>query len=408
MLREYFGIAFNNLRQRKLRSWLTMLGIFIGIAAVVSLISLSKGMQDAITNQFEKLGSDVITVQAAGNSETGGSVGSSAKLTDDDIHALERVSGVSSVSGRLLKTGKVQFNRQTVYTIIAGLNLDSQSLKLLDGTGFTDVLDGRMLRSTDTGKIVIGNDYTSQDNTFKKSIQVGNTLVINDVSFQVVGILKKSGTFFVDNTILMSKDKLRDISGITDKEESAIAVRLQKGADMNTVVDNIERQLRRTRNVEKGKEDFSVTTPQQLLNTFLTIFNIITGVVVGVAGISLIVGGVGIMNTMYTSVLERRREIGIIKAIGARNSHVFLLFLIESGFLGLAGGVIGCVLGLSLSKSVEVIATKVLGTTIIEASLSPWLIFGALSFSFIVGSIAGTFPAMQASRMNPVDALKRT
>ncbi len=407
MIAEFIAIAWNNLRQRKIRSWLTMLGIFIGIASVVSLISLSQGMQDGINEQFRKLGSDKISVRAAGGNEGAGLDLSSAKITEDDGDSIRKVKGVDAVSGRLLKTGKVTFNRITRFTTIAGLNVEPEDIRILEGTGFTDVIEGRMLKTQDQYKVVVGHDFLDEDNIFKKPVQVGDVLTINDVDFDVVGILDKTGIFFVDAAIIMRKDVLRDLLGMVRKEESVIAVRIQPGADIDEVAFNIERRLRKTRDVEEGKEDFVVETPQQLLDTFFTVFNIVTGVVVGIAGISLLVGGIGIMNTMYTSVLERKREVGIVKAIGGRNSHVFLLFFIESGFLGMAGGVIGIILGLSLSKAVEVIAYISLGTTVVEASFSPVLIFGALAFSFIVGSLAGTLPAMQAARLHPVDALRR-
>ena len=127
---------------------------------------------------------------------------------------------------------------------------------------------------------------------------------------------------------------------------------------------------------------------------------------VGIAAISLLVGGIGIMNTMYTSVLERTREIGTMKAVGAKNSDILFLFLFESGLLGLVGGAIGVGIGLGLGKTAEYIATVQLGTNLLQASTDSWLIFGALLFSFIIGALSGVLPAMQASKLKPVDALR--
>jgi putative ABC transport system permease protein len=407
MIEDYFKLAINSLTKRRLRSWLTMLGIFIGIAAVVSLISLSQGMQNAINDQFKKLGADKVSIQLAGGGEGTGAPSTGAALTDSDADSIRKVLGVEAVSGRLLEMGKISYNRITRYTYLGGLDLGQEDLKILDGTGFTDLQEGRFLRTSDNFKIVVGNNYITEDNPFKKAIRLGSVITINNVPFEVVGILKKSGTFFIDSTIVMKKGTLRDMYNLKNKEETVIAARIQQGADINQVAADIEKKLRRTRNVEEGKEDFSVSTPQQILNSFLTIFNIVTGVVIGIAAISLLVGGVGIMNTMYTAVLERTREIGILKAIGARNSDVLILFLIESGLLGMAGGIIGVLLGLALSKTVEIVAAGYLGSTIIKASMDLWLIFGALSFSFIVGSLSGILPAIQAATMHPVDALKR-
>mgnify|MGYP000268169986 CR=1 FL=1 len=136
------------------------------------------------------------------------------------------------------------------------------------------------------------------------------------------------------------------------------------------------------------------------------IFNIVQAVLVGIASISLLVGGIGIMNTMYTAVLERTKEIGTMKAIGARNSHILLLFLIESGLLGLVGGIIGVMIGVGLAKGAEYGAGIVLGNDLLRASLNPVIIFGALAFSFLIGSLSGIAPAYQASKLKPVDALR--
>ena len=147
-------------------------------------------------------------------------------------------------------------------------------------------------------------------------------------------------------------------------------------------------------------------TAEQILGTFNNIFAVVQGVLVGIAGISLLVGGIGIMNTMYTSVLERTKEIGTMKAIGAKNSHILLLFLIESGLLGLVGGLIGVIIGLGMAKSAEYLATIYIGSPLLQASMDPIIIFGALAFSFLIGTLSGIFPAMQASRLKPADALR--
>ena len=138
-----------------------------------------------------------------------------------------------------------------------------------------------------------------------------------------------------------------------------------------------------------------------------SILNIVRAVLVGIAGISLVVGGIGIMNTMYTVVLERTKEIGILKAVGASPKKILWLFVIESGILGLLGGAIGIIIGISISKFVEVVATQIFGSVLIQAEISGFLIFGSLSFAFIVGSFSGFLPALQASRLTPVEAFRK-
>ena len=164
--------------------------------------------------------------------------------------------------------------------------------------------------------------------------------------------------------------------------------------------------MRRFRNVKKDEEDFDVQTPEQLLGSFGDIVNIVQSVLIGIAAISLLVGGIGIANTMYTAVVERTKEIGIMKSVGAQNKDILLIFIIESGLLGAIGGLIGVVLGFGLSYGVEVISKNFIGTNLIEAYFSYTLFFGALLFSFFIGAIFGVMPARQAALMQPVDALR--
>ena len=160
------------------------------------------------------------------------------------------------------------------------------------------------------------------------------------------------------------------------------------------------------RHVNDKTIDFTILTPEELLNSFGAILTIITAFLISVAGISLIVGAIGIANTMYTSVLERTKEIGVMKAIGARNSDILLIFVIEAGLIGAVGGLIGVLIGIGFSKSVEYIAVHQLGTNLLKAALPWYLIFGCIFFSFLIGAVSGILPARQASRIKVVDAIR--
>ena len=198
---------------------------------------------------------------------------------------------------------------------------------------------------------------------------------------------------------------MRGLLDIPD-EESYIMIKTAAGFKPEDVAERIKRELRQARGEKEGEETFRVQTAEQILESFQSIFGIVQAVLVGIASISLLVGGIGIMNTMYTSVLERTKEIGAMKAIGAKNSQILILFLFESGLLGLIGGAIGVGIGIGLAKSAEFITSNFLGTNLLQASLNPLIIFGALTFSFIVGSLSGILPAMQASLLKPADALR--
>ena len=185
-----------------------------------------------------------------------------------------------------------------------------------------------------------------------------------------------------------------------------ITVKVKPNEDVNKVADEIEDRLRRDRGQKAGEEDFRVQTSEQLAQTFTTIFSIVQAVFIGIAAISLVVGGIGIMNTMYTAVLERTREIGIMKAVGAKNSDILTLFLVESGILGLVGGAIVVLIGVLLGVGASFIAGQALGTGLLKAYFPWYLIVGALIFSFVVGCASGVLPALQASKLKPVDALR--
>ncbi|MBT5924722.1 FtsX-like permease family protein, partial [Candidatus Woesearchaeota archaeon] len=172
------------------------------------------------------------------------------------------------------------------------------------------------------------------------------------------------------------------------------------------IAEEIKKDLRKKRDVDEGEEDFVVETPEQLAATFAIILDIVQIVLIGIAGISLFVGGVGIMNTMYTSVLERTKEIGVMKALGAKNSHVMALFLVESGIYGFGGGLIGAIIGIGFAKLVEAIFLIAVGPAFLLIEIDWILVLGTLLFSFIVGCLSGIAPARRASKLHPVDSLR--
>ena len=400
-MKDYFSLSFNNLKRRKTRSWLTMIGIFIGIAAVVALISLGQGLQTAIEKQFEDFGSDRIIIQEKGlQGPPGSGTSQSTKLTSEDIEIIKGVRGVESAAGMLLKTARIEHNDEIKFNFIVGIPLASDEKEALD---FFNVESGRDLKEDDDKKAVVGISY-AEGKVFDKKLDLGNRIIIEGESFEIVGIMERIGNPYDDASVVIPKETMGEIYNI-EYEESQIYVKVKDVNEIDRVKEDIERELRKERGEEEGKETFEVTTAEQFLEAFMNIFGVVQAVLVGIAAISLLVGGIGIANTMYTSVLERTKEIGTMKAVGAKNSDILILFLIESGMLGLIGGVIGIIIGIGLSKTAEYIAMTQLGTNLLQASVDPILIGGALAFSFLIGAISGVFPAMQASKLKPVDAL---
>ncbi|MBS3080612.1 ABC transporter permease [Candidatus Pacearchaeota archaeon] len=402
MIKDFFLLGVNNLKRRKLRSWLTMIGIFIGIAAVVSLLSLGQGLQDYINEQFEILGGDKIIIESKTLGPPGSATSKSLILTSKDLSVIENTKDIEKAAGLLMKSGVVKFKDEA--NVVFTLGMDEDYLSLFDNLGNFEVIEGRDLTDEDKFKVVVGNNHAYGD-IWDKPIQLRDTIEIEGKEFKVIGIRGKIGNPFDDNALTIPKDTMKELLNIED-EESQIVAKVEKNSNPENIAEDLERKLRKSRNEKEGQETFRVSTSEQILSTFNNIFAVVQGVLVGIAAISLLVGGIGIMNTMYTSVLERTKEIGTMKAIGAKNSHVLSLFLIESGLLGLVGGVIGVVIGISLAKTAEYIAGIYLGSPLLQASLNPFIMIGALAFSFIIGTISGVFPAIQASRLKPVDALR--
>lgn len=402
-MKDHFFLAFSNLRRRGLRSWLTMIGIFIGIAAVVGLISLGQGLQGAINQQFEQLGKDKIIIQSKTMGPPGSATSEKLILTTKDLDVIKNVRGVEEVVGMLMKTSILGFKNNAEIGFAVGINPKDTDL-FSDMQNFK-IIEGRNLKEGDGFKAIVGYDNSADGKIWKKGVEVGSTIKIDGADFKVVGILDKTGDPFNDAGVYVPKETLRKVLNVQN-EESEIIAKTQNGFNPSDVADSIKRKLRQERGEKEGQETFSVQTSEQLMTTFMNIFGIVQAVLVGIAAISLIVGGIGIMNTMYTSVLERTKEIGTMKAVGAKNSDILLIFLFESGLLGLVGGTIGILLGVGLGKSVEYIALSALGTDLLKASITLPLIAGALAFSFLIGTLSGILPAMQAAKLKPADALR--
>jgi len=403
-MKSHFNLALNNLKRRKLRSWLTVIGIFIGIAAVVSLITLGAGLKEAITGQFGSLSSDKLTIQNAGSGFGPPGSTSVRKLTEHDIKIIESVDGVENVISRLIRIAKVEYNDAIAFNYLGSMPENKNQLKIIYESFNPKPASGRLLEENDLGKVVLGSDMARKE-LFGKKIEIGKKIIIQGKEFEVVGILKPSSSFQLNFVILMMESDMKNLLNIGE-ESDLIVAQIKPGYDIEKVAETIKEKLRKDRKEKIGEEDFSVQTPLQALSAINTILTVINIIVIGIACISLIVGGIGIANSMYTSVLERKKEIGTMKAIGARNSDILKIFLIESGLLGMAGGIIGIIIGLGFAFVSSSIANLAFGQTILAFRLNYVLVLGSLGFSFLLGIIFGLLPARQASKLNPVDALR--
>ena len=401
MIQDSFNLALKNLRKRRLRSWLTMVGIIISVAIIFILISLSIGLQNAVTEQFEILGGDKFFIQPKGQLGPP-QAGASVQLTKDDLKIVERTSGVKEATYITIGNGEIEFNKEKRFFIVAGIPPDG--MKLYTSSGSLEVEDGKNIGKGDIGKIVIGNHYKTK-NIFSKPVKAGDKFLINGKEFEVQGIFALIGNPDDDRNIIMLSDDFEELFGSGDRVDT-IVVQINDGENINDIANSVERKLQRFRNVDDKTQDFTILTPEELLATFQTVLSVITLFLFGVAAISLIVGAINITNTMYTSVLERYKEIGIMKAIGAQNKDILSIFLIESGLLGLVGGVMGVIFGFGVSKLIEYIAVQQLGTKLLQAAAPLYLIIGCLAFAFLTGAISGLWPAWNASKVSAVDAIR--
>ncbi|MDD5012099.1 MAG: ABC transporter permease [Candidatus Nanoarchaeia archaeon] len=399
MLKDYSKLALKNLRKRKLRSWLTITGIVISISVIFVLISLSLGLKGAIDEQFKILGTDKLFIMPKGNFGAGVSA---AQLTTFDVDEIEKVEGVKEISYATIGSGEIEFNKQKKYFIVIGIPLDR--MELFTTSANLEMDDGSELREGEKGKVMLGYDY-KYNFVFDKPIISGNKIIINGKEFRVSGIVGAIGNPSDDKNIYMSMEDFKELFNSGNRVDQII-VQVDDEKEVKETSERIEKRLMKFRDVDEKTKDFDIATPEELLASFDIILNIITAFLVGIASISLFVGGVGIANTMYTSVLERTKEIGTMKAVGAKNRDILFIFLFESGLLGLIGGVIGVALGFMISKTVEFIAVNQLHTTLLKAASPAYLVVGSLVFAFLIGALSGGIPALKASKLKPVDALR--
>ncbi len=370
----------------------------------MALVSLSSGLNNVISAEFQKLGADkIIVMGSAGGlfSSPFASELSAHPLTTDDVNDIKKIAGVSLVGEVLVKSITTEFSGESKNTFLISIPLGKTQDMLKDAMGFK-LSAGRDFKTSDKYAAVVGSYLAN--GFFKKKIKPGDKIKLNGRDFQVVGVLKSVGSRRDDSQIYIPIETAREMFN-EQKLVSMIIVQMQAGVSAEQVSEKIFKKLRASRHQKEGEEDFSVQTPEQLAASFSAILGAVQATVIGIAAISLLVGGIGIMNTMYTSVLERTKEIGVMKAIGARNSHVLLLFLTESGMLGLLGGILGVSFGLALALGAQEVAAQA-GESFLKASITPELIGFSLAFSFLVGAVSGVLPARRAASLKPVDALR--
>lgn len=406
-IKEALISALGSLRVNKLRTILTMLGIIIGVTAVVALLSIGEGVQNEIQGQIQGMGPNLLAVAPGSMNRGGVQMTSSAPLTMKDAEAIadpRNVPHAAAISVEFMGSGQLVYGSQNTSATIDGTDENYMPLRNVN------IASGRFLATQDvkatSNVVVLG--ATVADNLFPGVEPVGKTVRINKLAFRVIGVLEKKGGAgfgseddyaFVPVSTVQQKLFASRTAGSSQRRLSLIDVQATSADTVETAAGEVTLLMRQRHNVDADHEDFMVITQADLIGTFNQITGILTFFLAAIAGISLLVGGIGIMNIMLVSVTERTREIGIRKAVGAKRRDILLQFLVEATFVSLSGGIVGAILGASAAQLVKL-------TGLIQPVISIQAIVLALGFSAVVGLFFGIYPARRAARLNPIDALR--
>ncbi|MDD3711209.1 MAG: ABC transporter permease [Patescibacteria group bacterium] len=409
--KQSFRTSIKALKANKTRSFLTMLGIIIGVASVIVIMSVGAGAQSLILGQIESIGSNTISVTPGKSDDSGpptsvlGIVVTSLSL--DDLNSIERSKndiGISALTAYVNGVGTVSFQNNSYDTNLEGVTeayLDTEGGELSSGRFFTEEENDSLAKV-----VVLGS--TVKEELFGDSIAVGQRVKINRQIFNIIGVLEERGQVafsnYDDKVLLPLKTMQKNIAGIDYL--NMITIKPEESADVDLVINEVEIILRTNHGIldQSGdSDDFSVRSLTELLDLIKTITDALKYFLALMAGLSLVVGGIGIMNIMLISVNERTREIGVRKAIGASNRNIISQFLLESVFLTLIGGIIGIILGVIISWLISLIMVSLnYDWAFVVGPISVLL---AVSISALVGLVFGIYPAKRASKLEPVEAL---
>ncbi|AKB30330.1 ABC transporter, permease protein [Methanosarcina siciliae T4/M] len=438
-LAKILKIALNMVKANKLRSWLTIIGVIIGIASVMAIITTGDYFQEQVTETLEELGGDVITIYPStpflvsseedvgeGDSTTaetdeGSENDTSAsmlfesetepELTMMDILTLRRIRAIEYINVNVDSGAELKFGSESTSIWVRGVDPGSWPKITKKKVG-----EGRMLAPGDREVVVISNELAKD--TFEREIRLNQMILLNGRSYRVVGILAKDGGLLgsvggsFGASVYMPYQEVNSLwNGDEEMPErerdvfGSIEIKVYKEADYDSALEEIKSKLRISRKVTEDTQDFYVYSPKEDIESVQKLINGLTAFLAFIAGISLLVGSTGIANTMFTSVLEKTKEIGIMKAIGAKNSDIMLIFLCNAAMIGLVGGIIGMLLGTAAVQVILfLISIKMNVSFEFALSLKGTLI--ATLVSIIVGLVAGLVPAKNASELKPVDALR--
>ena len=404
MILDLLKYSIRNLLNRRLRSFLSILSILIGVTAIFALISFGQGINSYMSGFAEEMGTDKIFLMPGGGL-TNAPGTSNLLFTKDELDFIRSINGVDEASGMMITSGKIKFkDYREKYPYVMGMSTDVKEKKLIEEMfAGIEIIDGRSLKKGDVLKATLGYSYTVPNRMFKKPISVGDKVEINDIKVSVIGFYEEVGNPGDDSNIYLPEKGFKQIFDIEDYEY--VYIRVSPGQSPSDLANKVKEKFRKHRDQKRGEEDFTVQTFEDMMAIFTNILMILNGVLVLIALISIVVAAINITNTMYTSILERTQEIGVMKAIGAKNKFILAVFVIESGLRGLLGGLVGISLGYGIAKLGGLIAAMN-GLSMLRPAFPWWLITGCLLFAFLVGAGSGYLPARKASKLQATDALR--
>ena len=402
-LRSSVQIAVRALGANKLRAVLTMLGVIIGVGAVVTMVSIGQGARASVAQQVQSLGSNLLTVfpGSAGQGGIRQGAGSLRTLTLDDAAAMAAEIGqVEAVSAEFSRNAQVVHGSENVNTTVSGVTPQFQEVRntfVTDGAFFTGADMASRARVAVLGRTVVEDLFGD-----RAAVPLGSTIKINRVTFTVIGVLEEKGaTGFNDRDdiiLIPLSTAQRRLFGVDHVR--AVYVKVRTAGEMDGTLGDVETLLRGRHRIEPGEDsDFTIRNQADIIATFQSVTQTMTLLLGGIAAVSLLVGGIGIMNIMLVSVTERTREIGIRKAVGATRRDILSQFLVEALVLSLTGGFIGLLLGMGGS---ELISRFAGWTTLV----SPASLVLAVTFAASVGIFFGIYPARRAAALDPIVALR--
>ena len=386
----------------KLRSFLTVLGIIIGVMAVVIMVAVGETVQKSITDQFSSLGTNTIVIRAGAARSAGVRTGNKQTLTIQDSEQIKRLPDVMAITPAQMGNSQVIYGNKNWATMILGTNPDYSAIQDID-VEYGAFFDETAVKNAAT-YAVIGPDTATELGLPENP--VGEIIRIQNMPFVVIGVMKARG-----DSAFGSQDDMIIIPVTTLKKRlqgskfpdsvTMIALKIFPDADNNVVIEQLTSLLRQRHRIKDGDEDdFQITDMKQIMETMDTVTGYLKLLLIAIAAVSLLVGSIGIMNMMLVSVAERTREIGVRKAIGARENVIIIQFLSESVMISFIGSMIGLILGVGLSQGV---GRFILGYNV---PFSIWPVLLSVTVAVVVGLSSGVMPAIKAAKLNPIDSLR--